>query len=69
MPHKGERVPVLLTAYPPVKRNRDSDNLLSSAKPHLDGIARALGINDTFFDPRVQWADVCKGGKLVVSVG
>ena len=66
--HDGERIAVVLTAYPPDKRDRDSDNLLASAKSLLDGIALSLGVNDKFFDPRVQWGEPCKHGKLVVEI-
>ena len=32
--------------YPPDRRHRDDDNLVSSFKPGRDGMADALGIND-----------------------
>ena len=35
----------------PDKRRRDRDNLLAALKPSLDGIADALGINDSQFGP------------------
>jgi crossover junction endodeoxyribonuclease RusA len=41
--HDGKtRIAVVITAYPPDKRDRDSDNLLASCKACLDGIALAL---------------------------
>lgn len=68
-PHDGEaRIAVIVTAYPPDKRDRDSDNLLASCKSILDGIAQALGVDDKFFDPRVQWAEPVSYGKLVIEV-
>lgn len=67
-PHDGERLAVVLTAYPPDKHARDSDNLLASAKSVLDGIALALGVNDKLFDPRVQWGEPVKHGKLVIEI-
>lgn len=67
--HDGEaRIAVIITAYPPDKRDRDSDNLLASCKSILDGIAQALGVDDKYFDPRVQWAEPVSYGKLVIEV-
>ena len=34
---------------PPTRRNRDEDNLIASMKAALDGIADAMGVNDTEF--------------------
>ncbi len=49
----GNRIPVRLTvggkssgALP------DKDNCISAAKAYLDGIALALGVNDSLFDPQ-----------------
>lgn len=33
------------------KRHRDLDNLLAAIKPSLDGVARALGVDDRLFEP------------------
>jgi crossover junction endodeoxyribonuclease RusA len=58
-----------ITAYPPSNRNRDADNLIASLKSHLDGIADALGVNDsTFQAPTLKWADQTQHGKIVVTV-
>ena len=35
--------------YPPDKRRRDDDNLIAQLKPARDGIADALGIDDSQF--------------------
>ena len=40
-----------ITFIQPDKRHRDRDNLLAALKPALDGIADALEINDSQFDP------------------
>lgn len=53
--------------YAPDKRRRDDDNLLSSLKPYRDGIAEALGIDDTRFQSHpVLENEVVKGGRVVV---
>jgi crossover junction endodeoxyribonuclease RusA len=60
---------VHLRAYPPINRNRDADNLVASVKAHLDGIAKALGVNDSTFNaPSVEWCDVTQRGKLVIRI-
>ncbi len=33
------------------KRHRDLDNLLAASKPMLDGIAKAIGVDDKIFAP------------------
>ena len=44
-------ISVQLTFHPSVTRDRDLDNMQASQKAALDGIALALGINDTHFRP------------------
>ena len=67
-PHNGERLAFVITAYPPTKRRADDDNVVAAVKPFRDGIARALGIDDKFFDQRLQWGEPVKGGRVVVEV-
>lgn len=44
-------IPLSLLFLTPDKRHRDLDNLLSSAKSAIDGMAKALGIDDSRFKP------------------
>lgn len=44
-------VSLTVTFVQPDRRARDRDNLLAALKPSLDGVADALGINDSQFDP------------------
>ena len=44
-----EKLRVSFTFHPKDKRRRDVDNLISSTKAHRDGIADALGIDDSNF--------------------
>ena len=44
-------ISVQLVFHPSVDRDRDLDNMQASQKAALDGIALALGINDTNFRP------------------
>ena len=60
---------VWITFYPPDRRHRDADGLLSSMKAALDGIALAMGVNDRRFVPRPYVSDeVRKGGQVRVQV-
>lgn len=49
----GERIPVrLVVSSKGSGPLPDKDNCLAAAKAYLDGIAEALGINDSLFDPQ-----------------
>jgi len=41
----------VITFIQPDRRARDRDNLLAACKPMLDGVADALGVNDSQFEP------------------
>ena len=56
---------VSLTFCPPDKRKRDMDNVLSSLKSAIDGVADALAVNDCCFVYRMAWGDVVPGGCVV----
>lgn len=60
---------VWIDGYPADHRRRDADGLLSSAKPWLDGIADALGIDDRRFVLCTRIRDeVRKGGEVTVRI-
>ncbi|SUO95229.1 hypothetical protein [Suttonella ornithocola] len=42
---------IKVTFYLPDKRRRDNDNLLAASKPALDGFAKAIGVDDSNFNP------------------
>jgi crossover junction endodeoxyribonuclease RusA len=66
----SESMPVTLIFCPPDRRPRDLDNLGASQKWALDGVAKALGVNDKQFRPvTLDWGDVCKPGKVIVKIG
>lgn len=52
-------VHISLTFYPPDKRRRDLDGCISSCKAYLDGLADALGIDDSRFTLSARMASVC----------
>lgn len=55
--------------YPPDKRRRDLDNMLSSIKAGLDGIADALLVNDQRFALNLRRAETVKHGRVVIVLG
>lgn len=67
-PHDGERIAFVITAYPPTGHDRDDDNFTARMKAFRDGIALALGVDDKFFDQRLQWGEPVKHGKVVVEI-
>ena len=50
-------VSVSIVFCPPDRRRRDWDNLIASMKPSLDGIALALGIDDSHFRLAIDFGD------------
>lgn len=62
-------IPLRLTFVQPDKRRRDRDNLLASAKAALDGLAAALKVDDSRFEPvTVSRTFGQKPGALIVEV-
>ena len=57
-----------ITFNPPDKRRRDMDNMLSSAKSLLDGVADALGVNDGRFQLHLLVGEVVKKGRIVIDI-
>lgn len=54
--------------FPPDRIARDLDNLLASIKPHLDGIARAAGVDDKGWSFTIRKGPVVRGGAVLVHV-
>ena len=48
---KEVKTAVTITFIQNDKRHRDLDNLLACTKSKIDGVARALGIDDKLFEP------------------
>jgi len=68
-PLKPGKLMFCLEFVPPDRRKRDDDGLIASMKSARDGIAQALGIDDNRFITRAEISDdVCKGGKVVVTI-
>ena len=67
----GAEIPLKITFFAPDRRHRDLDNLLACIKPHIDGGAQALGVDDKQFKPITIDAayDSKKTGYVTVRVG
>lgn len=65
VPDEGP-IPVRITFCPPDKRARDLDNMVAAIKPHLDGVADALHVNDARFVLTIERGHVQKGGVVEV---
>lgn len=67
----SKTVGVRITYAAPDNRHRDLDNLLAASKASLDGIAKALGVDDKCFRPITLDAavDTQKQGFVLVEIG
>ena len=66
----GQELAIVITFIQPDRRARDRDNLLAACKPMLDGVADALGVNDSQFEPvtiRREYGK--KPGAVLVEIG
>ena len=59
-------IPVQVYFYPPDKRHRDDDNMISLLKAGRDGIADALAVNDRRFRTEYYFCEPCKPGRIEV---
>ena len=48
-PSTDGKIHVWLDFYPPDRRRRDEDNAIASMKHGLDGVAKAIGVDDSRF--------------------
>ena len=66
---KEKHYSLAFTFCPPDARRRDLDNYLAHEKCRVDGIAKALGIDDSQFRPiTIDWGEKVKGGKVIVEI-
>lgn len=61
-------IPLIITFHPPDKRVRDDDNYIGCLKSVRDYMAKKLGVNDSRFKPDYRWAEVVKGGKVIIEI-
>jgi crossover junction endodeoxyribonuclease RusA len=63
-------VPLTIVFVAPDKRHRDRDNLLSALKSSLDGVADAMRVNDSQFNPiTISREFGAKPGSVIVTIG
>ena len=68
-PLGGGPFKVTIHAHPPTNRTRDDDNLVSSCKAMLDGVARRLKVDDSQFKLQpVQWHPAGRPGGLFIQI-
>lgn len=61
-----ETLPVVIAFYAPTRRRYDLDGALSACKAAIDGIASAIGVDDSKFQYVLQRGDPIKGGMVRV---
>lgn len=68
--HPRDGIPLKVQFFPPDKRRRDLDGMLSSIKAGIDGIADALELNDVDLNPIIlERCQTMKGGRICVMLG
>lgn len=67
--HDGTPVRLRATFHPKTANKVDEDNASASLKAYQDGIAQALGMDDSAFgQPIVHIAEPRKGGAVIIEV-
>lgn len=63
----GGKLHLWIDCYAKTRNYPDADNVLASLKSALDGIADALGVNDSRFQPH-PFVKAETGGKVVIRI-
>lgn len=63
-----DRAKVRVEFAPPDNRRRDMDGMISSHKAAQDGIADALGVDDSKFETTYRIGAPVKGGAVIVTL-
>lgn len=63
---KTKRVKLDITFRTPTKARHDLDNSLSRCKSLLDGVALALGVDDSKFEITIKFGKNIKGGAVEI---
>lgn len=59
----------LTIRFEPPNRRGDRVNYPNRIKPYIDGIADALGVNDSRFLPSYQFGDIVTDGRVLFTLG
>jgi crossover junction endodeoxyribonuclease RusA len=66
---EAESLSVRYVIYPPDRRARDQDNIIASLKAYADGIAEAIGIDDSKWNISIApRGPIEKGGMIKVEL-
>ena len=69
VPTGAKRLAVHLDFFPPDRRARDWDNMIASMKAGLDGLADAMGVDDSRWRLGFKvWDEPVKEGRVVATV-
>lgn len=65
----GGRVDWSVTIHPKTRNVIDNDNARASLKAYQDGLAMALGVDDSRFNaPSLTFGEPIKGGKVIIKL-
>jgi crossover junction endodeoxyribonuclease RusA len=64
----GGKIHLQINFYPPDKRRRDLDGMLSNVKSGLDGIADGLGVDDYRFALSIDRMQSIRGGGVEIII-
>ena len=65
---KAAKIALKIVFHPPSRRRMDLDGCLSRLKSGLDGIADALGVDDSRFTLQIEMGEPVKGGEVLVMI-
>jgi len=65
----ASRPHVIITFHPPDKRKRDMDNMIAAFKAGQDGVADAIGVDDSKWVSSYRIGQPVKGGLVIVEIG
>lgn len=64
----SEAIYVVVNWHPKTKHAYDEDNCIAMCKAYFDGVADALGVNDSRFKPRLVKREPIKHGKVIIEI-
>lgn len=65
---QNELIPLTINFVQTDNRKRDLDNLLAASKASIDGIAKALGVDDKYFEPITIFRSKNTESKMIVQL-
>jgi hypothetical protein len=65
----AKRVSVAVTIVPPDNRVRDTDNIFASLKSAFDGVAMAIGVDDSRWAFSIERKPARAPGEIILEIG